>query len=538
MFPQRTLTFSLLSLFTYAYGATTAELPLMNEQQRQLFEQLKNIDTTIPSSAYQKEKEEIIVPSKEATCYPTQKIILHDSTLILNTQLQSILSRYIGKCNGITSLNALSKELTNAYIEHGYITSRVYLIPQDISDGVVDLYALEGTVEKVVTDNAKTKLPFFGITDNALDLVKLENSLEQINRLRSNKTTMNLLPGEGRGGSVVMLNTQETRPVFGSLGVNNYGSDATGKLQLSGGIIWENMFGISDIFTVNLNTTDKQQTGRKSFGNFYTYSVPLGSALWEAGFSRFTYDQTIRGLNDAYISHGESSVASLTGTYKLHHTRHYSIDINAQIAKKLNESRIEGVLIDSSTYDLSVGNLGLKYVYRHTSWELYGLLNYYQGVNAFSPSTDKTLPYDFSKWTLSVGATKYIDTSMPMTYGFSGFVQHSDDLLYSIEQLSIGGAYSVRGFQKLGITGNRGWYTRNDLSFPINEYFSPYIAYDIGHIFSDTSTEGGTLSSASVGLRGHYRNFALDIYHANPLDHPNDTFSTEPFVGVNLSANF
>ena len=294
----------------------------------------------------------------------------------------------------------------------------------------------------------------------------------------------------------------------------------------------------ADIFTANLNTTDKQQTGKKSFGNFYTYGIPLGRYLWEAGFSRFTYDQTIYGLNDAYISHGESSVASLTTTYKLHHTKNYSIDVNAQIAKKINESRIEGVLIDSSTYHLSVANLGIKYVYRQPSWELYTVLNYYQGVNAFSPSTDKTLPYDFSKWTLSVGATKYLNTPVPITYGFSGFAQRSNDLLYSVEQISIGGAYSIRGFQKLGITGNSGWYTRNDITVPVNEYLSPYIAYDIGNISSDVSSEGGTLSSASVGFRSHYRNFSLDIYHANPLNHPNDTFSTAPFIGVSLSANF
>lgn len=538
MVSKRILTFSLFSLFSYLYGASTTELPLMNEQQRRLFEQLKSTDTAIPSSPYQQKIEEIRTPVINDVCFPTQKIIVHDSTLILNTQLHSILNRYVGKCNGMVSLNTLSKELTNAYIEHGYITSRVYLTPQDISDGIIDLYALEGTVEKVVTDNSKTTGAFFGITDNPLDLVKLENSLEQVNRLRSNKTTMNLLPAEGRGSSVVVLNTQETRPVFGTLGVNNYGSDATGKFQLSGGLTWENPLGISDLFTANINTTDKQQTGKKSFGNFYTYSVPLGSCLWEAGFSRFTYDQSIYGLNDVFISHGESVVSSLTSTYKLHHTQTYSIDINAQMARKSNESRIEGTLIESSTYNLSVGNLGLKYVYRQPSWELYTLLGYYQGMNIFNPTTGRTLPYDFSKYTLSVGATKYLSVPFPITYGFTGFAQRSNDLLYSVEQISIGGAYSIRGFQKLGITGNSGWYTRNDITVPVNEYLSPYIAYDVGHVSSDASCEGGTLSSVSIGLRSHYRTFSLDIYHANPLNHPNDTFSTSPFVGVNLSANF
>lgn len=537
MFFKRIFTFSLFSLFSYLYGASTTELPLMNEQQRQIFEQLKNTDTTIPSSSYQK-KEKFTAPAKDETCYPTKQIVLHNNTLLSSKETLVLIDRYVNQCNGIRSLNALSKELTNLYIQHGYITSRVYVTPQDISDSIVDLYALEGRVENVVSDNIKTDGAFLGLKDHTLDLVKLENSLEQVNRLRSNKTTMDLVPGTQEGGSVVMLHSQESRSVFGTIGINNYGSDATGKLQLSGGITWENPLGISDAFTANINTTDKQQTGKKSFGNFYTYSVPLGSALWEAGFSRFTYDQTIHGLNDAYLSHGESSVASLTGTYKLHHTKNYSIDIDAQIAKKINESRIEGVLIDSSTYHLSVADLGLKYVYRQSLWELFALLNYYQGVNAFNPSKGRTLPYDFSKYTLSIGATKYLNTSIPMTYQLSGFAQQSHDFLYSVEQISIGGAYSIRGFQKQGITGNSGWYTRNDLSLPVNDYFSPYIAYDIGHIASDASSEGGTLASATVGLRSRYRAFSLDIYHANPLNHPNDTFRTAPFVGVNLSANF
>lgn len=538
---KRILALCLFSTFTGLYGASTVELPLMNEQQRQLFEELKNVNTKIPSSQYDlfpDESEEISITISDGISYPIREIVLHNNTLLSLREVKQIIDRYTHQELGMQALIKLTKELTNLYMKHGYITSRVYLTPQDISDGIVDLYALEGSVEKVVTDNAKTNGAFFGIMDNPLDLVKLENSLEQVNRLRSNKTTMNLIPGEGRGSSVVMLNTQEGRSVFGTLGVNNYGFDATGKFQASGGITWENPLGVSDIFTININTTDKHQTGKKSFGNFYTYSVPLGSCLWEAGFSRFTYDQTIRGLNGSFISHGESVVSSLTGTYKLHHTQNYSIDISTQFAKKSNQSRIDGVSIESSTYDLSVGNLGLKYVYRQPSWELYGLLNYYQGMSVFNPTTGRTLPHDFSKYTLAIGATKYVSVPIPMTYQFSGFMQHSDDLLYSVEQINIGGAYSIRGFQKLGITGNSGWFTRNDLSLPVNEYFFPYIAYDIGHIASDASTEGGTLSSATVGLRSHYRAFSLDIYGANPLNHPNDTFSTEPFVGVNLSANF
>jgi hemolysin activation/secretion protein len=349
---------------------------------------------------------------------------------------------------------------------------------------------------------------------------------------------MDLVPAQEEGATDIILNSKETLPFFGSFGTNNYGSDATGKFQLYGGFVWENFFGFSDIFSINMNTTDKQQTGKKSFGNTYTYSLPLGKWLWEGSLSRFTYSQTIVGLNDSYISHGESEVYSLGTTYKLFHTRTQNMELSTQMAQKKTLSTIEGAVIDSSTYNLSVGKIGSKFVFRQPSWEMYSLIDYYHGLNPFNPTTDGSLKHDFSKWTLSVGGTKYFDTTPPSTFQFSGYAQHSNDLLYSVEQISIGGTYSVRGFQTKNISGDSGWYARNDLVFQTSEYLSPYVAYDVGHIQSGVDTAGGTLTSATFGLRARYGSFALDIYHAIPLTSPDKTFDTDPFIGISASSNF
>lgn len=377
-----------------------------------------------------------------------------------------------------------------------------------------------------------------GLEGKALRLCDLESSISQVNRLRSNKTTMDLVPAREEGSTDVILNSQETLPFFGSLGLNNYGSDATGKLQLYGGLVWENIFGFSDIFSININTTDKQQTGKKSFGDTYTYSVPLGKWLWEASFSRFTYSQTIVGLNDSYISHGESEVYSLATTYKLFHSRTQNVELSAQMGQKKTLSKIDSTVIDTSTYNLSVGRAGVKYVYQQPTWEGYSLIDYYHGLNPFNPTTDGSLKHDFSKWTLSLGGTKYIDSSPPITYNISGYAQHSNDLLYSVEQIGIGGSYSVRGFQTKNINGNSGWYARNDLLFQISPNLSPYVAYDIGHIQSGVDTEGGTLTSATFGLRARYGILAMDVYHAIPLSSPDKTFDTDPFIGISVSGNF
>lgn len=520
------------------FAASTVNTPLQNEQQRQIYERIQNIDTTIPSSQSITPESNLTKDRNETVCFKTTSITIRNMTLLSSEDQNLSIYPYIGQCNGIRALSSLADSLTKHYIDKGYITSRVYLVPQDIADGAVELYALEGKIAHVVSDKAKTSGAFMGLEGESLHLGDLESSIAQVNRLRSNKTTMNLVPANEEGATDVILNSQETLPFFGSLGMNNYGSDATGKFQLYGSFTWENFFGFSDIFAINMNTTDKQQLGRKSFGNTYTYSVPLGKWLWEAGLSRFTYSQTINGLNDSYISHGESEVYSLGTTYKLFHTRTQNIELNAQMAQKKNLSTIEGAVIDASTYDLSVGRVGTKLVYQQPKWELYALIDYYHGLNPFNPTTDGSLKHDFSKWTLSAGATKYFDTTLPITYNFSGYAQYSNDLLYSVEQISIGGSYSIRGFQKQGLSGNSGWYARNELAFQTSPDIAPYLAYDIGHITSGEDSAGGTLSSATIGLRGHYHSFALDIYHAIPLTSPDKTFDTDPFIGISASSQF
>lgn len=526
-----------LLLFSVSLSAEIAS-PLQNEQQRQIYERLQNIDTTIPSSQSITPESNLPKDKNETVCFKTTSITIKNMTLLSSEEQNLSIYPYLGQCNGVRSLSSLADSLTKRYIDKGYITSRVYLVPQDISDGAVELYALEGKIAHVISDNPKTSGAFMGLEGEPLHLGDLESSIEQVNRLRSNKTSMNLVPAQEEAATDVILNSDETLPFFGSLGFNNYGSDATGKIQLYGGFVWENFLGLSDIFSININTTDKQQIGKKSFGNTYSYSVPLGKWLWEASLSRFTYSQTIYGLNNSFISHGESKVYSLGTNYKLFHTRNQNIELNTQLSQKKNLSTIEGAVIDTSTYDLSVGRAGIKAVYQQPKWELYALIDYHHGLNAFNPTTDGTLKHDFSKWTLAAGGTKYFDTPLPITYNFSAYAQYSNALLYSVEQISIGGAYSVRGFQKQNISGNSGWYARNDLVFQTSPNISTYLAYDIGHIVSGEDTPGGTLTSATIGLRGHYRSFGLDIYHAIPLSSPDKTFDTDPFIGISASSNF
>lgn len=534
----KSLLIATLSTYTVAIGAPTVDNPLKNEQQRQIYERIQNIDTTIPTPNHSNTELNISQDINEPICFTTTSITVNNATLLSSSTINSSIKPYINRCNGIKSLNNLANTLTNQYISNGYITSRVYIAPQDISDGEIEFYAFEGKVSKIISNNKQTKYVFVGLEGEPLQLKNLESMLEQTNRLRSAQTTMQLKPSATEGFTEIELNSTTSTPLFGSLGINNFGSSQTGKLQLYAGFTWENMLGFSDVFSINLNTTDKQQKGKNSLGSSLSYSIPFGKWLWELSASAFTYDQTIDGLNDSYISHGESEIYSIATNYKLSHTYAHSLEISSQLSYKKNLNKLDHALIEPSTYNLSVGRIGIKYIYQQPLWDLYALVDYHHGVDIFNPTTSNVLKHDFSKTTITTGFTRRIKETLPITYQLLGYAQYSSDLLYAVEQISIGGAYSVRGFQAKNISGSKGGYVRNELAIETSPFFAPYLAYDIGRISSNMDTAGGTLRSATVGLRGRYKQASVELYHAIPISYPNQTFSNSPFIGISTILSF
>ncbi|MDM8645777.1 ShlB/FhaC/HecB family hemolysin secretion/activation protein, partial [Escherichia coli] len=89
----------------------------------------------------------------------------------------------------------------------------------------------------------------------------------------------------------------------------------------------------------------------------------------------------------------------------------------------------------------------------------------------------------------------------------SAYAQWSPDRLHGVEQLSLGGESSVRGFKEQYISGNNGGYLRNELSWSL--FSLPYVGtvravatLDGGWLHSDSDDpySSGTLWGAAAGL--------------------------------------
>jgi len=110
--------------------------------------------------------------------------------------------------------------------------------------------------------------------------------------------------------------------------------------------------------------------------------------------------------------------------------------------------------------------------------------------------------------------------------------QFANKNLYANDKIGIGGFFSIRGFHSLSISGNSGYFFRNDISVNLQEISSLFaekllnqnsgknywgknfdfgLFYDYGEIFKAHRTQKGRLSGAGILLNGKYQ----DLFSKN-----------------------
>ncbi len=456
-------------------------------------------------------------------CIQIESIDTENITLIDKDVLDVLKKPYLHRCDSMHDINTLVKKINNIYIEKAYVTSRAYIKPQDLSKGHLVIVAMEGKVESVSGKNISTALVFPFIKNEALNLRDLEMGLEQLNRLQSVQATMSINPGNEEGFSQIGITGKKIGSVIhGSLGVNNYGTEKSGKYQFSGSVGWDDPLGINDLLTLNLNTTDKQDNENNSLGNSISYGLPIGRAYLELSYSKFDYDQIVNGLNVDYQSSGENETFQIKSEYKLFHTKQQKGKFDLSLLHKKNDNYLADVYLDTSSNTLTILQFSYTHNYSGSTWDGYATLRYNRGLDWFGAKTGSLADTTFDKYTLDLSYNKRINSEgIPAFYNFSFYGQYAEQGIVGSEQIGIGGPYSVRGFENESqISGNKGFYIRNELAFSqpyTNGTISPYLALDYGVVSRNEESYGGHIVGIAFGCRFNFHHWSLDLSQSLPV---------------------
>jgi hemolysin activation/secretion protein len=250
--------------------------------------------------------------------------------------------------------------------------------------------------------------------------------------------------------------------------------------------------------------------------------LPIGKAYLELIYSRFDYDQIVNGLNIDYPSSGENETFQIKSEYKLFHTKQQKGKFDLSLLRKKNDNYLAGVYLDTSSNTLTILQFSYTHNYSGATWDGYATLRYNRGLDWFGAKTGSYADTTFNKYTLDFSYNKRIKSEgIPAFYNFSFYGQYAEQGIVGSEQIGIGGPYSVRGFKNESqISGNKGFYIRNELAFSqayTKSTVSPYFALDYGVVSRNEESYGGHMVGVAVGCRFNFHNWFLDLSQSLPV---------------------
>lgn len=499
------------------------ELLQQNQQQRQ--ELQRSLTPVLPQAP--------AATAPGGPCFTINTVRFEGANLLPASARQVLTKSYLQRCLNLAQINTLVQQVSDWYIERGYITSRAFLTEQDLSHGELKLLVLEGQLEKILLDqrdDRMLKMAFPGLVGHILNLRDIEQGMEQINRLRQQPVQIEILPGSQPGYSVVNLTAKPEFPVMLGLGFDNSGQKSTGTGQINGSLTGNNLLGLADQWFV---------TGARSsdFANDHDarsvqagVSLPYGYWLVDYNYSYSDYLSTIDNQGFDWRSSGDSQTHRFNVSRVLFRNSDMKTGLALGLTHRINRNYLNDTRLDSSSRKLTSVSLGVSHSQK--LWGGFATLNpsYSRGVPWLGAENDsgkvsEAPKAEFDKYTVS--GSYYLPLAQDWNYLTSLYGQWTPDRLYGSERLTLGGESSVRGFKEQYLSGDKGGYWRNEVnwtpfSLPYLGDISVLAAVDGGYLRHDSvdAYASGTLWGGAVGLGSRNRYFSSQFTVGWPLAHP------------------
>ena len=487
----------------------------------------------------------------ESPCFRIERLLLDGSRLDAFAWLQDDLSAYAGRCIGVQGINRIVKRASAAVVARGYITTRLGVPEQDLTQGTLRLVLVPGVIRAIrfvgETPERRWRSAFPARPGDLLQLRDVEQGLEQLKRLSSQEVAIDIAPGDAPGESDIVLTLTPGRPWRLGLTLDDSGAQATGRLQASLNAALDNPLGINDQFSVSTSSdADGQAARHGTRGHSLQYSLPWGYWTLSLSNSVSHYLQTIQGINQTFRSSGDAQNQEVKLQRQIYRDQSAKTTLQLRTLQRYTRSYIEDaeILVQrrrSTAAEVSV-------VHRHDlgDAQIDLALAYRQGVPWFGGQSDAaghdadspTFAYRMQTIDLTASAPFALG-AQPLRWLATLHGQQTSDLLYSTDFIAIGNRYTVRGFDgETTLAAECGGFLRNEIELPLADSGQTlYAGIDHGRVGGPSARllAGRRLTGAVLGLRGTVLGASYDVFLGWALAKPDGFYTARPTAGFQLS---
>lgn len=419
------------------------------------------------------------------------------STVFAQDDFAVVLSPLIGQSLGIDELRQAADSITQLYLNKGYITSRAILPNQPVTDGIIKLQVVEGSLEEILIEDADRLSNYVRSrielgANTPLNQFELE---DQLRLLRTDPLIENieasLRAGTGLGQSVLVVRIDAAEPLDARLTLDTDSPVSVGVVRTGINATYRNPFGIGD----QLRAAAYRATTGGSHLYELSYSAPVNpmNGTISARFLPSEFEIISPSNLASFDIEGDAQVYELTYRQPLVRNPREEFALSLGFRHRDGETRIQGQ--DLTSNSTSVIQFGQDYLHRDVqgAWALRSQVSlgvdWLDATNRSSPEADS----QFVSWLGQVQRAQILNQDHLLIV--QGDVQLATDTLLGSEQFVIGGRQSVRGYSQNARFGDSGvrlsvedriTIQRNEAGAPIM-LLSPFV--DLAAVWNSQSND-------------------------------------------------
>jgi hemolysin activation/secretion protein len=414
-------------------------------------------------------------PGSVPTTVVVKEFQVVGSTVFSSEELNQITEPFRNRPLTISELYQVRSAINQLYQEQGYITSGAFIPPQELEDGKVTIQVIEGELEEIRITGLRRLQPIYIRSRLALGTQKplnIDKLLEALQLLQINplieSISADLSAGSQTGRNILEVKVNEADSFDFYISSDNAQVPSVGSVQLETGFEARNVTGFGDRLAFAYTNT----LGSNRYNINYTLPVNPRN-----GTISFTYDNLASRIVEEPFD--ALDIESKAGSYEVSLRQPIIQSPRQELALGLNLSYEEsntsilGIPFPLSPGASAEGKTKISAVRFFQEWftrserDVFALRSQFSfGVEALGATiNDRSPDSNFFLWR---GQGQWLKQLAPDTLIIvRSDLQLADRPLLPLEQFTLGGLESVRGYRQDLIISDNGFFASAEVRVPV-----------------------------------------------------------------------
>lgn len=457
-----------------------------------------------------------------------REIRFEGQTVVTAQELHELAAPYTGREVTTEDLESLRAAVTMLYIKRGYVTSGAIIPDQAVTDGLIRIQIIEGTLAEIRVEGARWLWPGYYQRRIALgagppvNIYTLQERLQLLQQdPRMQRLNAELRRGVAPGRNELNVRVSESLPFKAWVEFNNHQSPAVRAERWLATIAHDSLTGNGDRFQFTYGQSIPMQntTGVLPLINV-SYVLPITAYDTSVAVAYRRSDFNV--VSDPFRAlgiEGHTEIFSVTLQQPVYRTLNQVVNLGVQGEYLHNRNLLLGQPFDFfAGYQNGVANVAaLRFLQDWTYRTQDSMVGMRSRVSVGLDVLDATAnsgPVADTRYVSWVGQLQglhrfdqYAGTQLLGRLD----VQLASDRLFPLEQMPIGGRYSVRGYREISLLRDNALLFSIEPRLPLSRWIfgaredliqvAPFFDYARAWSTKDPTEEPKSLMSVGVGLR-------------------------------------